>query len=31
MFLKNLAIAGGLGIVFANGAGSLSIDGLRRR
>jgi len=31
MFLKNLAIAGGLGIVFANGAGPLSIDGLRRR
>lgn len=31
MFLKNLAIAGGLGIVFANGAGPLSIDGMRRR
>ncbi|MDF1733782.1 MAG: DoxX family protein [Minwuia sp.] len=31
MFLKNLAIAGGMGIVFANGAGPLSIDGLRRR
>jgi len=31
MFMKNLAVAGGLGIVFANGAGPLSIDGLRRR
>lgn len=31
MFLKNLAIAGGMGIIFANGAGPLSIDGLRRR
>lgn len=25
-FLKNLAVAGGLGVVFANGAGGLSID-----
>ncbi|MDF1722654.1 MAG: DoxX family protein [Minwuia sp.] len=31
LFMKNLAIAGGLGIIFANGAGPLSIDGLRRR
>ena len=33
MFLKNLAIAGGMGIVFANGAGPLSLDALlgRRR
>ncbi len=31
LFMKNMAIAGGLGIIFANGAGPLSVDGLRRR
>jgi len=31
MFLKNLAMAGGLGILFANGAGPWSIDARRLR
>lgn len=31
LFMKNLAIAGGLGIIFANGAGPLSLDRLFRR
>ncbi|WP_417516511.1 DoxX family protein [Minwuia sp.] len=31
LFMKNLAIAGGMGVVFAHGAGALSIDGRRGR
>ncbi len=31
LFMKNLAIAGGLGIIFANGPGRFSIDRLRRK
>lgn len=31
MFLKNLAMAGGLLVVFVNGAGRWSIDGRRKR
>ena len=31
MFLKNLAMAGGLLVVFVNGAGRWSIDGRRQR
>lgn len=31
MFLKNLAMAGGMGVLFANGAGPWSIDARRQK